>query len=262
MSGRRLSRVLSPVALIVAAVALSCAQSAGATVAAVNINVTVSPAPVAAGQSFTVKARAVDASSGKTVTTFNGAATLSDSTTTLSPTTASFTKGVMTAPATISDAAKDDVITVSSSGANPGNSAPFKVIGPATTIVLKAPGTVSAPNAFSLLATVEDTAGNTVPYTGAGHWSDDSGSLHPSAPAAFSKGVSKNPKTSITQAVNPDTITVNADGVSGSTQVDMPVITPASTRAEPAAASTSPATAGPATRRSGWARWTAPAPAP
>src|ERR1700744_1030519 len=102
MPGRRVSRVLPLDAMLAAVLALLSAQGAAAIVSpSINIKGTVSPTPVATGKSLTVKAVAMNATTGKTATTFNQSATLSDDTGGLNPATASFIKGVMTAPATI-----------------------------------------------------------------------------------------------------------------------------------------------------------------
>ena len=131
MCGRGLFRALALVPLLVATVALACAQAALAD----SINVTISPTAVAAGANFTVKAVAVD-STGHTLTSFSGPGAWSDASGGLVPSAPlNFVGGVSSTKAHVPTAYKGDTVTVTSGGLS-GTSKPFAVFGPLDHIVL------------------------------------------------------------------------------------------------------------------------------
>jgi hypothetical protein len=213
MHGRRFFRVLTLVPLLAAAVALSSAQAA----AAASIKVTVSPTSVAAGSTFTVKATAVD-SLGNTLTSYSGTGTWSDLSGGLTPgAPLDFVNGISTTKARVAAPYKADTITVSSGGMS-GTTKAFSVFGPLDHIALSGPGTPTAGATFKLTATAQDALNQTVAnYSGTAVWSDLSGFLSPSTPAAFAKGISKTTTAMIPIPAHADTITLSSGGKSATT---------------------------------------------
>lgn len=177
-----------------------------------SIAVTVTT-PVTAGAPTTVKAIARD-SLGHTMTAYNGFATWSDLTHSLSPSApARFAGGISSTQATIATPSTGDRITLTSGVS--GQSSQFRVIGPLSKIVVQKSAAVYAGVPFALKATAVDSAGNTImSYNASATWSDLSGQLSPAAPSAFSKGVSTTQAT-VSVPYKGDRITVTSGGISG-----------------------------------------------
>ena len=188
------------------------------------------PANPAAGAPFTITASALDALQSP-VADYNASATWSDGSGSLQPPQpANFANGVSkTTTATVPNPYHADTITVLSGGDQVTTKA-FNVLGSPDHIIVMAPTTVSAPSQFTVTGTMYDSAGNVLTtYNGPGTWTDLSGSLRPSAPTNFVKGVSKSANASVPNAVDPDQITVHSGGITGtSTPFHMPVINPSS----------------------------------
>ena len=157
--------------------------------------------PMEAGVPFTVTVFARDAA-GKKMTTYQGTATWSDLSGTLSPAApARFVNGVSTTEATITQAFHNDRLMVRSGGAQE-RTGPFDVRGPVASIVVTLPPSSAAKargrahvytlaGVFTLKATALDAAGNLVSgYDGPASWSSLDGVLSPAAPNPFVHGVS------------------------------------------------------------------------
>ena len=188
------------------------------------------PINPAAGSPFTITATALDALQSP-VADYNGSATWSDGSGSLQPSQpANFANGVSkTTTATVPNPYHADTITVLSGGVQVTTKA-FNVLGSPDHIIVIAPATVSAPSQFIVTATMYDSAGNVLTtYNGTATWTDLSGSLRPSAPTSFVKGVSKSANASVPTAVDPNQISVHSGGITGtSTPFHMPVINPSS----------------------------------
>jgi hypothetical protein len=170
--------------------------------------------PVSAGSPFTVTAKAVD-SAGNLLSDLNGAATWSDLSGQLSPSTpANFVNGVSTTTATVSVAFKDDRVTVNTGGVS-GQSGPFAVQGGLSRIAVSVATPVFAGTPFVVKARAYDSVGNLLTYFNrTAKWSDLSGQLSPSAPSSFVNGISTTSAT-VPSAFNNDRITLSSNGKDG-----------------------------------------------
>lgn len=172
--------------------------------------------PEKAGQPFTVRAVAENAD-GSTATDYNGPATWSDTSGTITPAApADFVNGVSVTSATVPGAFHADRITITSNGVT-GQSAKFDVLGPIDHVKVVGPSApVDQGQSFTVQATAKDAANNTLTaYSGAVTWSDTTGSLEPSAPSSFSHGVSTTTADVASGPSDGDVITVDTGGASG-----------------------------------------------
>jgi hypothetical protein len=188
------------------------------TAVPVTIAVSVSARTTAAGSAFTVTASAKDAS-GHVQTAYNGPATWSDTSGSLSPATpADFVNGVSTTTiASVANMTHADQITVTSGGAS-GTSGAFNVTGPLASVTVGIGGksTVAPGSPFTVTAYAFDALGDLIStYNAPATWSDRSGSLSPAAPSNFVNGVSTTTNASIATPTTSDKITITTGGVSG-----------------------------------------------
>ena len=165
----------------------------------------------AAGQPFTVKLTAEDAGN-HVVTTYAGSPAWSDATGSLSPSApAAFVNGVATTTGVqVADAAHADKITITDPTAGvTSTSAGFNVTGPLTHFVFATIAQPTRDQAFTVKVSAEDALNDVIPsYHGSPTWSDLSGSLTPSSPASFVKGVSSTTDAQVADAYHADTITI------------------------------------------------------
>jgi alpha-tubulin suppressor-like RCC1 family protein len=166
-----------------------------------------------AGTIFTVTATVSD-DLGNAMS-YNGPASWSDLSGTLSPATPSaFVNGVSkTQGATIPDAYSGDRVTISGGGLT-AQSNSFDVIR-ISRLEVRVTAPAFSGHQFTVTVTARDSAGNKLKaYNGAGRWSDLSGQLSPATPADFVSGVSTS-KATIPMPLKSDTITVTSGGVNG-----------------------------------------------
>ena len=170
--------------------------------------------PVRAGVGFAVTATALD-SRGNTVSDWAAPATWSSLDGVLKPGKPSdFVDGVSTTTAKVGVPFHADRITVTSGGAS-GQSDPFDVVGSFSTVGVNVATPVTATVPFRVIATAEDSAGNTIPdYNAAATWSSLDGGLSPPGPAAFVNGVSRTNAT-IPARFTGDRISVSSGGLTG-----------------------------------------------
>jgi WD40 repeat protein len=178
------------------------------------INIVVS-GPIAATDSFTVTATAVDAN-GHTMTDYNGPGTWSSLDGALLPAAPTdFVNGVSTTVATIAHAFHHDRITVEANGMS-GQSNLFEVLAPAS-LNVQFSGPVSVGVPFTVRIYARDAGRRLISdYQGPAGWSDRSGSLTPTSPARFVNGVSTT-TAQITVPFHDDRFTVTSGGVSAQT---------------------------------------------
>lgn len=138
---------------------------------------------------FTVTATAQDAF-GAPLTTYNGAATWSDSSGTLAPSTPSrFVDGISTTMATVHSTFTADRITITSNGVS-GTSGPFNTsVGPFAVITFRLPARITAGVPFIIRAYARDAGGILTSYNAPATWSDLAGKLSPATPGDFFNGV-------------------------------------------------------------------------
>ncbi len=169
-----------------------------------------------AGQPFSITVRAEDAANNL-VTSFNGTASLSDQTSSISPkTTGSFSAGQWTGSVTITKSRTGNTITVSSAGKT-GTSNAFNV-DPAALDHFRL-SSISSPQVagtpFSITITAEDVYNNkATSFTGTVNLSDNSGSITPAVTGAFSAGEWTGNVT-ITKSITDNVIQVTGLGKSG-----------------------------------------------
>ena len=136
--------------------------------------------PQIAGTSFSVTILAQDAN-GNNITTYTGPATLTDTSGSISPTTATFTAGVWTGQVTITKTQVNDVITATDSSVTPsatGKSGQFTVKpGALTSFYFANIGQQTAGQAFGITVAAVDAYNNTITtYSGSVGFGDLSGS--------------------------------------------------------------------------------------
>jgi hypothetical protein len=212
--GRRVRRVAAAVVFALVAWTLLASPSALATsVAPDHIVVSLSQNPPDAGQTVTVRAVAKDAS-GATLTAFSGPASWSDKSGALAPgAPADFVKGVSTTSAHFDTPYRADSIAIAAAGLD-GQSRSFNVVGPAAHLELSSPSSPSAGAPFTITARARDAAGNIATgFADPATWSDTAGSLTPSTPADFVRGISTTTAT-FPSPVHNDAITLSAGGLS------------------------------------------------
>ncbi|UCB43247.1 MAG: DUF11 domain-containing protein, partial [Dehalococcoidales bacterium] len=172
--------------------------------------------PQVAGVPFSITVTAVD-EYGNTVTSYEGPASLSDLTGTISPvTTTSFTLGVWSGDVTITTAYTDDVITATD-GDVTGDSNEFDVIAGSHDHFIfdeiSSPQVTGEP--FSVTVRAVDEYGNTVAsYEGPANLSDLTGTISPAITTSFTLGVWSGDVT-ITSAYTDDVITATDGDVTG-----------------------------------------------
>ena len=169
-----------------------------------------------AGQSFNIIIRAEDAANNL-VTSFNGTATLSDLTSSITPkTTGSFTAGQWSGSVTITKSKTGNTITVTSSG-KAGTSNKFDV-NPAGLDHFRVANITSpqvAGQSINITVYAEDVYDNRVTsYTNTVNLSDDSGTLSPTTSGNFTNGQWSG-TVSITKSITDNIIYVNGSGKSG-----------------------------------------------
>ncbi|MFZ5516291.1 MAG: hypothetical protein ACOY90_06610 [Candidatus Zhuqueibacterota bacterium] len=169
-----------------------------------------------AGASFIVSIQALDAA-GNVVTNFNGTASLSDLTGTISPTTtANFSSGVWSGSVTITKSRTANQITVTSSG-KAGNSNNFDVI-PASLhhfTIENIPSPQGAGTAFQITVYAMDSYENRVTsFNTNASLSDGTGTISPTVTGNFSSGRWIGNVT-ITRSQTDVTITVTRDTKTG-----------------------------------------------
>lgn len=146
--------------------------------------------PVTAGSNFTVTVTARD-SGGNKMTSYNGSATWSDLSGTISPSPpSSFVNGVSSTSANVPAPFHDDRITITTSGVTK-QSGQFNVIGPFDHItVAKVTGVPTPGTNFAVTARAYDAANTLLTsYNASATWSDTSGTMT-GAPTSFVNGVS------------------------------------------------------------------------
>ncbi len=169
-----------------------------------------------AGQSFSVTIRAEDAANNL-VTSFNGTASISDLTSSITPkTTGSFNNGQWTGRFSITKSRIGDTITASSGG-KIGVSNTFNV-DPAALDHFRI-ATISSPQiagtAFTITITAEDIYNNKATgFTGVVNLSDNTGSLTPATSGSFNSGEWTGAVT-ITKTATDNVINVSGSGKSG-----------------------------------------------
>ncbi|MDZ7377130.1 MAG: hypothetical protein ONB13_10960, partial [candidate division KSB1 bacterium] len=169
-----------------------------------------------AGQPFSITIRAEDAANNL-VTSFNGTASISDLTSSITPkTTGSFTGGQWSGSVTITKSRAGNTITASSAGKT-GTSNAFNV-DPAALDHFRLSSITSpqvAGTAFSITITAEDAYNNkATSFTGTVNLSDNSGSITPSVSSAFSSGEWTGNVT-ITKSITDNVIQVTGAGKTG-----------------------------------------------
>ncbi|MBV9870550.1 MAG: hypothetical protein JO214_08005 [Frankiaceae bacterium] len=179
------------------------------------------PANFDVGSNVKVTAIARDSAGNKLVTYDDPSPAWLDQSGTLSPSDPHpFVNGVSkTTGASIADAYRADTITVVSGG-EAGVSNPFNVHGPVDHFGVVVAPNVAAGAPFVVTATARDAGGNKVSAfnDASPNWSDLSGELSPSNPAAFVNGVSQTTTASIADPYRADTITVTSGAVAGTSK--------------------------------------------
>ena len=176
--------------------------------------------PQTAGTAFSVTITAVD-QYGNTVPGYTGTAKLTDTSASISPTSATFAAGVWTGSVTVTKATTSDVITATDSTNDlTGSSSPFAV-GPGALASFTF-GTISSPQvagtSFTVTVTAFDKYGNVeANYAGPATLTDISGSISPTSTGAFTAGVWTGSVT-VTKTNTADVITATdaSSGMTGS----------------------------------------------
>jgi hypothetical protein len=181
-----------------------------------GITVSVASSGPSAGTPFTVTAVARNAS-GTRIKSYDAPASWSDLTGELSPYEAPhFVNGIAkTTQASITSPFHADALTVSSFGTK-GTSKLFNVTGPLDHIALSVPRKVKAGAGFTVTAYARDMLNDTITsYNGAATWSDLTGTLFPTMPSTFVKGVSKTLGATVATHTEKDTIMLSSGGITG-----------------------------------------------
>ena len=145
------------------------------------------------------------------LTGYTGALSWNDSAGVL-PSPSPFAGGVSKTSISLSSPVRSDRLTITTGGLSVTRS--LNVIGPVTKLDLHAPTSVAPATPFKIVASARDAAGNVVPdYNASASWSDSAGSLTPSTPSAFLKGVSTT-SAQFPAPVKSDVVTLTAGGLS------------------------------------------------